>query len=518
MKMNHEDVPNVPYSEAKEYVKKTQKAVEAGIFEDKQEARENIKKPWEDWTLRYFTAEKLAEVEESFEKGEIYMTKPWMEIPKELADNEGIIKVETGGEGQGLIFEHRANAKKKGTLTANSSGQVIFEYKESYEQVLESSEDPEFIKNIKEATGFALGDDDLGAVFTLWLLKRIQQGDDVRKYEEIVRLVSDHDKRGRIYLYPKGESPTSLVMTNWAVMLSAKDDKDRTAQYLTVFDYLSRHPENLHEGIPAPTGEAKKTLEQWIQESRKHVENAEVRENCIVCRDCEVLGGKTKWDQIGAEGYRKYDGKKAVVTISSPNDEGKKEMQISTYGYYFMPPFAEYLKSKKGLSPWFGDGYLGVYSQEGYDDSDLVSDFESFLSQNREQLENATEFEIVFDDREYMEDVMNFALKSGLITGYTTAPEYYNANASYLWDEYGEGSTDQKQTKVNKDAIQVVRFLAKKEDKEKITQYLNQMFGKRDSYPEGYDGKQHDGWIAPLIKATDKGVNKKFAQYLHASS
>jgi len=44
------------------------------------------------------------------------------------------------------------------------------------------------------------------------------------------------------------------------------------------------------------------------------------------------------------------------------------------------------------------------------------------------------------------------------------------------------------------------------------------MFGKRDSYPEGYTGKQHDGWIAPLIKATDKGVNKKFAQYLDASS
>jgi len=512
-----EDTPKVPYSEAKKFVQKTLKAVEAGVFETKEEAREEIKKPWEDGTLRYFTAEKEKVVNEMFEAGSLYVTKPWMQIPEELASDEGVAKIETGGEGQGLIFEHRTNAKKRGHLTANSSGQVLYEYKEGYEKVMEAAEDPEFVKKVKEIKGFALGDDDLGAAFTLWLLQKIKEGDDISQYEPIVRLVSDHDKRGRIYLYPKGESASSLVMTNWGVMLSAQNDKSKVAQYLTVFDYIARHPEHIHDGIPAPTLEAQKALDQWVSESREHLENAEVHEDYILCRNCEVLNGTTKWDQIGAEGYRKYDGKKAVITVSSPNQEGKKEMQISTYGYYYLPPFAEYLK-KKGFSPWYGDGYCGMYTQDGYDDNNFIADYESYIATNREELENATEFEVVFDDKEYMEGVMDFALKSGLVTGYNTTPEYYQANASYIWDEYGEGSTTQKQTKLNRDAIQVVRFFSKVEDKEKIMQYLNQMFGKRDSYPEGYTGKQHDGWIAPLIKATDKGVNKKFAQYLDASS
>ena len=151
------------------------------------------------------------------------------------------------------MFEHCANAQKRGQLTTNSSGQVLFEYKESYEHVYDSAEDPEFIEKIKKTEGFALGDDDLGAIFTFWLIEKIKQGDDIRKYEDIVKLVSDHDKKGRIALYPKGESISSLVMTNWGIMLSSEDDVNKVAQYTTVFDYLSQHPEHLHDGIPAPT-------------------------------------------------------------------------------------------------------------------------------------------------------------------------------------------------------------------------------------------------------------------------
>ncbi len=515
--MKSENIPNVPYSEAKEYVKKTQKAVEAGIFETKEEAREGLKKPWEDGTLSYFTKKQEKVVEEMIESGTLFMTKPWMQIPEELAGKESIIKIETGGGGKGFVFEHRANAQKRGRLTANSSGQVLFEYKESYENVYDSAEDPEFIKKIKKTEGFALGDDDLGAIFTFWLLEKIKQGEDIRKYEDIVKLVSDHDKKGRIALYPKGESISSLVMTNWGIMLSSEDDTNKVAQYITVFDYLSQHPEHLHDGIPAPTIETQETLEQWVKESKKQLEKAEVHENYILCKDCEVLNGTTKWDQIGAEGYRKYDGKKAVITVSSVNTDGNKEMQISTYGYYYMPPFADFLKTK-GLSPWFGDGYVGLYSKEGYDENNFIHDYEEYLSSHREELENAVEFEVVFDDNEYIQDVMDFALESGLVTGYSTAPEYYNANASYLWDEYGEGTTNEKQTKVNTDDIKVVRFFVQSNDKEKIMQYLNKMFGKHDSYPEGYSGKEREGWIAPLIKATDKGVNKKFAQYLSSST
>ncbi|MDQ5957159.1 MAG: hypothetical protein QG614_134 [Patescibacteria group bacterium] len=181
-----EDTPKVPYSEAKKYVKKTLAAVAAEIYETKDMARESIKKPWEDGTLRYFTIDKEKYVRDMFESGLLYVTKPWMEIPKELVNDESVAKIETGGGGQGLVFEHRANAKKRGNLTANSSGQVLYEYKEAYEKVLEASEDPEFIKKVKELKGFALGDDDLGAAFTLWLLQRIKEGEDVRKYESVV--------------------------------------------------------------------------------------------------------------------------------------------------------------------------------------------------------------------------------------------------------------------------------------------------------------------------------------------
>lgn len=512
-----EDVPKVPYSEAKAYVRKTLKAVEAGIFPSKEDAREGIKKPWEDGTLRYFVAEKGQEVERMLVEGALYVTKPWLTIPEEILNNDRIAKIESGNEGKGLVLEHRLMAQQEGRLTANSSGQVYSAYKEGYEEVLESAHDPEFVQKVKAVEGFALGDDDLGATFTLWLLQRIQQDDDITKYKDIVRLVSDHDKRGRIHIYPKGESMSSLIMTNWGIMLAAEDNRSKVAQFLTVFDYLERHPECLHDGIPSPTHEAHDVLERWTQESRAHVDRAEVFDHYIVCNDCAVLDGETRWDQIGVEGYRKYDGKKAVITISPIRDDGKKEVQILTHGAYYLPPFATFLK-QKGLAPWYGDGYLGLYTQEDYTEQQLIEDFESYLTKHYEELTQAVEFEVVFDDRAYMEDVMNFALQTGLVTGYNTTPEYYQANSSYLWDEYGDGSTTARQTRVNHDAIEVVRFLAQDEDREKITQYLNIMFGKRDAYPDGYTGKQHEGWIAPLIKVTEKGVNSKFAQYLEASS
>lgn len=545
--MNPEDTPRVPYSEAKKYVKQTLKAVEAGVYQDKAEAREMMKKPWEDGTLSRFTAEKEKTVEQMFEDGSLYMTKPWLEVPAGLVNDPAIAKIETGGEGQGLVFEHRNHAKKRGVLIGNSSEQVLHGFKESYENVFESAKDPKFIEKVKALNGFALGDDDFGAAFTLWLLQRIKEGDDIRKYEKFVQLVGIHDRRGRIHLYPEGESSTSLVMTNWGIMLSSKNDTEKVAQYLTTFDYLARHPEHLHDGIPAPTPQSKKSLDQWIKDSHEQLEKAEVRENYVLCRNCEVLNGTTKWDEIGAEGYRKYDGKKAVITVSSPDKDGKKEMQISTYGYYYIPPFAGFLKSK-GLSPWYGDGFLGMYSQEGYDENNLVADYEEYLTTHREEIENAVEFEIIFDDKEFMENVLDFALTSGIITGYATTPEYYQREASYKWDDYGQGSAMEKQTKINRDANQVVRFLAKRDDKEKIMQYLNNMFGKGQSdistgrpytelkdeegklvkgeektdydklYPDGYTGKRNDGWIVPLIQVTDKGVNKKAATYLKTST
>lgn len=301
--------------------------------------------------------------------------------------------------------------------------------------------------------------------------------------------------------------------------MSSNDDANKMAKYLSTFDYLAENPSLLHGGLKYPDKKSAEVIGAWIKESSQHVAGAEVKDDYIVCRDCAVLNGQTKWDQVCVDGYRKYNGKKAVFTIAPANEKGEKEMQVSTYGYYYMTPFGEFLKTK-GLSPWYADGFAGVYSSKSYSEDDFIKDYEVFMKEHRENIEQATEFEVVWDDVEYMKDVMDFALKSGLITGYTQTPEYYEAKASYLWDEYGTELEvgKEKHTKINTDEIRVARFLCSQADKEKVLQYLNRMFGKRDTYPEGYKGKQAEGWIAPLIKATDKGVNKKFASYLEANS
>jgi len=508
----------VPFSEAKKYVKKTLAAVEANVFNTREEAREGIKKPWEDGTLSFYQKDRFKEVSALVENGLLQVSKPWQPHSPEVLNDESIIKIETG-EGQGLVFEHRQNAKKRGVLTSNSSGQVLYEYKASYEEVVDRSKDSEFVAKIKSVEKFALGDDDLGAALTYWLLTKIKEGEDVMRFKEIVDLVSLHDKRGRLLVYPSGESYTSLVMINWGIILSTDNDTEKISKYMSVFDYLSENPHLLHGGLKFPDKKSAETLDAWVIESRKELEKAEINKDYIICRDCTVLNGQTKWDQVCVDGYRKFDGKKAVFTIAPANEKGEKEMQVSTYGYYYMTPFGEYLKSK-GLSPWYGEGYVGLYSSSEYSDVDFVADYEKFMSEHRESIEQSTEFEVVWDDEEYMKNVMDFALSSGMITGYTQTPEYYEAKASYLWDEYGteleEGK--EKHTKINTDKIKVARFLCAQGDKEKVLQYLNRMFGKRDSYPEGYKGKQVEGWIAPLIKATDKGVNKKFASYLEANA
>lgn len=165
----------VPFSEAKKYVKKTLAAVDAGVFGDKEDARENIKKPWEDGTLTYYVLEKQKDVEDAIKTGKLQMSKPWSPYGAEVLNDEATIKIETG-EGEGLVFEHRQNAKKRGVLTSNSSGQVMYEYKASYEQVLEGGSDSEFIRKVKSIEKFALGDDDLEPLLLTGFYLRLKKG------------------------------------------------------------------------------------------------------------------------------------------------------------------------------------------------------------------------------------------------------------------------------------------------------------------------------------------------------
>jgi len=157
---------------------------------------------------------------------------------------------------------------------------------------------------------------------------------------------------------------------------------------------------------------------------------------------------------------------------------------------------------KQGKSAWFGNGYVGMYSSPEYSQDQFVQDTGEYIDKNRESIKDVAEFEVVFDDQTYLEGVMEEALREGLVTGFTKSPDYYKATATYLWDEYGTGLAEGKErhTNINTDNIIILRFIVSQKDKAKVFDFLN--------------GKLSTKWDTPLIKVTEKGVNKKFKEYL----
>ncbi len=176
-------------------------------------------------------------------------------------------------------------------------------------------------------------------------------------------------------------------------------------------------------------------------------------------------------------------------------------MQASSFGSYYLAPLGEQL-NKDGRNAWFGNGYVGLYSTPEYSPDTFIGDTQKFVDENRESIKEAAEFEVIFDDQKYLEEILAEALKSGLITGFTKSPEYYQAAASYLWDEYGHGLEEGKErhTKINTDNIVVLRFIVAEQDKDRVFHFINEKMSQK--------------WDTPLIKVVEKGVNKKFADYL----
>ena len=158
--------------------------------------------------------------------------------------------------------------------------------------------------------------------------------------------------------------------------------------------------------------------------------------------------------------------------------------------------------NKNGRSAWFGNGYVGTYSSPEYGEDQFVKDTEDYIEKNRESIKNVAEFEVVFDDQTFLEGVMEEALREGFVTGFTKSPDYFKATATYLWDEYGTGLAEGKErhTNINTDNIVILRFMVAEKDKAKVFEFLNGKLGAK--------------WDTPLIKVTEKGVNKKFKDYL----
>ncbi len=421
-----------------------------------------------------------------------HITEPWKKVPETLIQDPAIIKIETGSEGAGLIFESRESAKEKGTLVGSTSSQVYVAYKKAYEHVFDQAHDPEFVTRIREAKGFALGDNDMGAIFTLWLLKNIQEGKDITQYENLVRFVGAHDRHGRISLYPKGESPSSLVMTNWGIMLSAENDEEKIAHYLSVFDHLTEHPEHLHEGIPAISETMHTTLTTWLRESAAFVENAEVCDDYIVCRDATLSDGSTRWDEVTVEGHRKYDGKKAIITIAKTNAHGSKEIQISLHGAIHFPQFAAFLK-KKHLSPWYGEGYIGLNTNSAYTEEDLIHDYDTFLTEHPQYKVSHTAFEMAFTNADDGNEVLNDLTPTPDEDRMPT-PEAYQMHPSYAWEEFPTLVTDGT---ANAAGAQIIRHTVPHHDQEVLSRYLGWNTGKALH--------ARDTWVFPLIKAKAHG-------------
>lgn len=312
-----------------------------------------------------------------------------------------------------------------------------------------------------------------------------------------------HDISGCIAIFPYAKPESSLAEVNWGITLAHDQDKQkRLALFLQTFERIAKEGHDPYCSVPFPNTQTKSIFEKWQTETKEAVEctisECSLTENAVILRDFSPLG-TTKWDQAGVDIYRRFNGEKVAITISMPDDKGEKEMQVSSFGSYYLASLGAQ-HTKQGRKAWFGNGYVGMYSSPEYRDGQFVEDTQEYIDKNRENIKNVAEFEVVFDDKVYLEKVMEEALREGLVAGFTKSPDYYKATATYLWDEYGTELAEGKErhTNVNTDNIIILRFMVAQKDK--IFQFL--------------DEKLSEKWDTPLLKVTEKSVNKKFKDYL----
>lgn len=431
------------------------------------------------------------------EAGKLELRNPWEPVSEEVLNDPTVIKLEAGGkyDEEKLILEHRNIKDSEHILLPPSAAQIahIFE------------NNPEKAREVFEGKKVVLGDVDLGGAFSYWLLNQVREGKDISGYKKLLDFVTLNDISGRIAIFPHAEPESSFAEVSWGIALAEDGDKEkRLALFMQTFDRIVEEDLDPYGSVPFPNTQTKLIFEKWQTETRAAIEKAiqdgSTTKDAVILKDFNPLG-TTKWDQACVDIHRRFNGEKVAITTSKPNDKGDREMQASSFGAYYLAPFGAGL-SKQGKSAWFGNGYVGMYSSPEYSQDQFILETGEYIEKNRENIKDVAEFEVVFDDQVYLEGVLEEALRDGLLTGFTKSPDYYKATATYLWDEYGTGLAEGKErhTHINTDNIVILRFMVAQKDKAKVFEFLN--------------AKLSTKWDTPLIKVTEKGVNKKFKEYL----
>jgi len=477
---------SIPDHGARRAVNETLKKTPA--YEDAKEKRDY-------WLDRGDTLhEEILELQKS---GKLELRNPWEPVSEETLNDPSVIKLEAGGkyDEEKLILEHRNIAESQHILLPPSSAQIAYIF----------DQDPEKARAAFGGKKVVLGDVDLGGAFSYWLLNEVRAGKDIHEHQKLLDFITLHDISGRIAIFPYAEPEGSLAEVNWGITLAHDQDKEkRLALFLQTFERIAKEGHDPYGSVPFPDTQTKAIFEKWRTETKEAIELAlregSTTKDAVILKDFNPLG-TTRWDQACVDIHRRFHGEKIAITTSKPNEKGDREMQASSFGAYYLAPFGAEL-GKQGKSSWFGNGYVGMYSSPEYDQDKFVQETGEYIDKNRESIKDVAEFEVVFDDQTYLEGVMEEALREGLVTGFTKSPDYYKATATYLWDEYGTGLAEGKErhTNVNTDNIIILRFIVAQKDKAKVFDFLN--------------GKLSTKWDTPLIKITEKGVNKKFKEYL----
>ncbi len=458
-------------------------------------AYETAKETLDFWRNRGDTLyEEILTLEKS---GQLELRNPWEPVSEEILNDPSIIKLEAGGKynQEKLVLEHRNIKESEHILLPPSSAQIahLFDL------------DPKRAQAVFENKKVVLGDVDLGGAFSYWLLNEVKQGKDIREYQKLLDFITLHDISGRIAIFPYAEPESSLAEVNWGITLAHDQDKEkRLALFFQTFERIIKEELDPYGSISFPNVQTKTIFEKWQSETKEAIEQAiregSVTKDAVILQDFNPLG-TTRWDQACVDIHHRFNGEKVTITTSKPDDKGSREMQASSFGTYYLAPLGTEM-NKKGRSTWFGNGYVGAYSSPEFETDKFIKETEEYIEKNRENIKDVTEFEVVFDDQVFLEGIMEEALHEGLVTSFTKSPDYYKATATYLWDEYGTGLAEGKErhTHVNTDGIIILRFMVAQKDKNKVFEFLNEKLSTK--------------WDTPLIKITEKGVNKKFKDYL----
>jgi len=420
-------------------------------------------------------------------------------VDNNILQDPNIIKIEAGGTTDSLkditnlIFEHRLIPNRP--LVPHTLQQIFFEATNRFE---------EFAQRIKNKK-IALGDIDLGGALAYWLIKKIQNNEKINPYKKLIDLVSTYDLQGRIAIYPITEPRNSLFRIAWGIDLAYPSKEEKLAAYLTLFNKLSEKPLDITAEIPWHDKKISENIENLIKFSNQKIDEAITKggltENTLLIEDVPYT--RAHWDETCIQVARRFDNSKTAVLISQTEVPNRPVILNSSFVFY-LAPLGEQM-AKEGLPVWYGTGFIGLDSRRLPKDKEFSSleiqkRIENYISENKENIEGAVEFEVIFDNKEFLEKIAQEAL-GHLITGYTKSPEYNKITSVYLWNEYGHGLKEGEiHTKINFDEILSLRFLVPKSLKQKTYDY----FYKRIS----------EYWDTPLIKITERQVPKKFNKYM----